>query len=592
MSCALTPFGSRLGLLSLCAHCQRENREGARFCVGCGQPLARSCPACGASLDPGSRFCAECGSPVGSPESAAVPAAAKPLQDEQRRHLTVLFSDLVESTRLASELDPEDMRELVQAYQRACSEAITSRLGLRRPVPGRRRCSRTSDTPRLTRTMRASRFPPASPSSTPSRELRASFRLPDLEVARRCPLRRGRRRRHDAGERGPADARHRNRGDAVHRRAAAGGSETGVGGHQRPHARARRGLLPARERRRADAEGRRTPGHRLPCPGRDPRKDTARRGRGARADAARSARRRARRAPRRNGTRSARARPASCCSAGSRESESHVSPTSSVRAPSRAGNSTLRLRCSPYNARSALFPFVEHLLKIVAAGRSRTRRAGSIGSRRIWSSSGWTSMRTLPCSQSCSRSRPTPGTRRPRTRPSGASSERSRPSSLARRTGRGEAVDRGRRGHPVGRSDDARAPQPLLRCGPGSGSPASADAQSGLRRSLAGSATCQPHGAGAAGPRRDPLDHQRADRRARPAPGARGADRPTKRRHPALRRGGHTGGTRVRLRRGAVGMLVAVASCPSGSCPRPSGNRSWRGSTGSGKLRSSRGSSR
>ena len=114
--------------MSLCAHCRRENREGARFCVGCGQPLSRSCSTCGASLEPDAHVGAECGSPGDTPAPAAEPVA-KRRQEEQRRHLTVLFSDLVESTRLASELDPEDLRELVQAYQTACSEAITSRLG-------------------------------------------------------------------------------------------------------------------------------------------------------------------------------------------------------------------------------------------------------------------------------------------------------------------------------------------------------------------------------------------------------------------------------------------------------------------------------
>lgn len=37
--------------------------------------------------------------------------------DADRRQLTVLFCDLVDSTRLASQLDPEDLREVVLAYQ-------------------------------------------------------------------------------------------------------------------------------------------------------------------------------------------------------------------------------------------------------------------------------------------------------------------------------------------------------------------------------------------------------------------------------------------------------------------------------------------
>ena len=42
----------------------------------------------------------------------------------QRRHMTVLFCDLVESTPLAESLDPEDLREVLGAYQHACARAI------------------------------------------------------------------------------------------------------------------------------------------------------------------------------------------------------------------------------------------------------------------------------------------------------------------------------------------------------------------------------------------------------------------------------------------------------------------------------------
>jgi class 3 adenylate cyclase/predicted ATPase len=44
--------------------------------------------------------------------------------DAERRQLTVLFCDLVESTKLASQLDPEDWRDVVREYQRVCSEII------------------------------------------------------------------------------------------------------------------------------------------------------------------------------------------------------------------------------------------------------------------------------------------------------------------------------------------------------------------------------------------------------------------------------------------------------------------------------------
>ena len=36
-----------------------------------------------------------------------------------------MFCDLVESTRLSRKLDPEDLRDVIRAYQHVCSEVIT-----------------------------------------------------------------------------------------------------------------------------------------------------------------------------------------------------------------------------------------------------------------------------------------------------------------------------------------------------------------------------------------------------------------------------------------------------------------------------------
>src|SRR6516225_4936402 len=47
-----------------------------------------------------------------------------PPPDAERRQLTVMFCDLVESTKLASQLDPEDWRDVVREYQRVCTEVI------------------------------------------------------------------------------------------------------------------------------------------------------------------------------------------------------------------------------------------------------------------------------------------------------------------------------------------------------------------------------------------------------------------------------------------------------------------------------------
>src|SRR5262245_39505946 len=52
------------------------------------------------------------------------PPAVLPLPDAERRQLTVLFCDLVDSTALSSQLDPEDLREVVRAYQETCTKVI------------------------------------------------------------------------------------------------------------------------------------------------------------------------------------------------------------------------------------------------------------------------------------------------------------------------------------------------------------------------------------------------------------------------------------------------------------------------------------
>src|SRR5215471_5258165 len=57
-------------------------------------------------------------------QEISVPAAAR-RPDAERRQLTVMFCDLMESTQLSGQLDPEDLREVVRAYQQVCSEVIT-----------------------------------------------------------------------------------------------------------------------------------------------------------------------------------------------------------------------------------------------------------------------------------------------------------------------------------------------------------------------------------------------------------------------------------------------------------------------------------
>ena len=56
--------------------------------------------------------------------SEKAPSAALVQDSAERRHLTVMFCDLVGSTALSSRLDPEDMRAVIRAYQVSCSGII------------------------------------------------------------------------------------------------------------------------------------------------------------------------------------------------------------------------------------------------------------------------------------------------------------------------------------------------------------------------------------------------------------------------------------------------------------------------------------
>src|SRR6201987_2076181 len=45
-------------------------------------------------------------------------------REAERRQLTVMFCDLVGSTALSQQLDPEELREVVRAYQESCTAVI------------------------------------------------------------------------------------------------------------------------------------------------------------------------------------------------------------------------------------------------------------------------------------------------------------------------------------------------------------------------------------------------------------------------------------------------------------------------------------
>src|SRR5258705_9064755 len=77
-----------------------------------------ACPACRAENSDGARFCSTCATPLG-------PVAA--LRDV-RKVVTVLFADVIGSTVLGEQLDPETMRTIMGRYF-AMMRAVIERHG-------------------------------------------------------------------------------------------------------------------------------------------------------------------------------------------------------------------------------------------------------------------------------------------------------------------------------------------------------------------------------------------------------------------------------------------------------------------------------
>src|SRR5690242_15566409 len=122
-----------------CSSCGRGNDADAKFCNECSAPLLVPCTACGHLNRLPAKFCGECAAQLPAmaakaepafestypppPNDADAPPDSRTSQDE-RRHLTVLFCDLVGSTELTRNLDPEDWREILVSYHAAATESV------------------------------------------------------------------------------------------------------------------------------------------------------------------------------------------------------------------------------------------------------------------------------------------------------------------------------------------------------------------------------------------------------------------------------------------------------------------------------------
>ncbi|HEX7967454.1 MAG TPA: AAA family ATPase [Stellaceae bacterium] len=106
-----------------CLRCGNGIPEGNRFCGDCGAPAPVDCGACGVGNPPTKNFCGNCGAPLGGPPLADGADTTRAAAAEHRQ-VTVLFCDLVDSTPLSRRLDPEDLREVIAAYQTSAADTV------------------------------------------------------------------------------------------------------------------------------------------------------------------------------------------------------------------------------------------------------------------------------------------------------------------------------------------------------------------------------------------------------------------------------------------------------------------------------------
>jgi len=93
-----------------CPRCRTVNRDGVKFCEECGTRFETECPACKSMIPLGKNFCGECGHKLKKPVNTA--KTIRSIESE-RKHVTILFSDLSGYTALTEKLVPEEVKEIM-----------------------------------------------------------------------------------------------------------------------------------------------------------------------------------------------------------------------------------------------------------------------------------------------------------------------------------------------------------------------------------------------------------------------------------------------------------------------------------------------
>jgi class 3 adenylate cyclase len=124
-----------------CPKCESENREGAKFCLGCGERFELKCPKCGKTLPFLAKFCDECGHNLSlpsepSPQDLSLDEKLAKIQrylpkgltekilsqrdkiEGERKQVTVMFCDMEGFSALSDRLGPEEAYSIMdQVYE-------------------------------------------------------------------------------------------------------------------------------------------------------------------------------------------------------------------------------------------------------------------------------------------------------------------------------------------------------------------------------------------------------------------------------------------------------------------------------------------
>ena len=124
----------------LCGYCNNDNPATNAFCDECGKPLGAVCARCGHLNRADSRYCGNCSSPLATaPSHRASPAERLRLlsaKGGERKHLTIMFADISNSTSLVDDVDPEDAMRRIQPTIDAMKRSVEAYGGIVNKVQG------------------------------------------------------------------------------------------------------------------------------------------------------------------------------------------------------------------------------------------------------------------------------------------------------------------------------------------------------------------------------------------------------------------------------------------------------------------------